>query len=115
LNNTNVEQLPSIEQIYEITKFDFYIRFVYNPTADNNKLSCSLGCSRDLFEERTVIQMGQRFQHLFEQIFSRKSNSIQMDEMMTSIDKFSLILPEETEELQRVTFHRLPNIDKEGM
>ncbi len=59
--------------------------------------------------------MGQRFQHLFEQIFSRKSNVIQMNECMTSIDKLSLILPEETEELQRVVFHRLPNIDNAGM
>ncbi len=115
LNNTNFEQLPSIEQVYEITKFDFYIRFVYNPTADNNKLSCSLGCSRDLSEERTVIQMGQRFQHLSKQIFSRKSNVIQMNECVTSINKLSLILAEETEELQRVNFHRLPNVDKAGM
>jgi hypothetical protein len=115
LNNVNLEQVSSLEQIYEITKFDFFVRFVYNPTAAKNKLSCSLGCSRDLFEEKTVIQMGQRFQHFFEQIFSTKSSAIEMNESVRSINKLSLILAEETEELQRVAFHRLPNIDNSGM
>jgi hypothetical protein len=114
LNDANLEQVSAMEEKYELTKFDFYIRFSYNPTAENDKLSCSLGCSRDLFEEATVIQMSRRFQHLFEEVFRTASSDIQMDESMRSINKLSLILPEEFEELQKTVFKRLPNIVNEG-
>ena len=56
--------------MFEINKFDFFVRFVYNSTANNNdRLSCSLGYSDVLFEERTVEQITRRFQHLFHKYF----------------------------------------------
>ena len=116
LNNVNLEQVSSIGRMFEINKFDFFVRFVYNSTANNNdRLSCSLGYSDVLFEERTVEQITRRFQHLFQQIFSSQSNVIFMDESVSSINHFSLILPEEIKELDEVVFHRLENITNEGM
>jgi hypothetical protein len=38
-----------------------------------------------------------------------------MDESSRSINKLSLILPEEAEEMEAVIFHRLENIVNEGM
>ena len=112
--DANLEQI-SLQQSYEVAKFDFMLTFVYNPTSDDDKLSCSFVCSRDLFEETTVTQIARRFQHLFEQIFRSKSTDIRMDPIITSINKLSLILPEEAEEIQRVKFCRLANIVNEGM
>ena len=114
LNGECLEQV-SKKQSYEMAKFDFSVTFVYNPTRDKDELSGTFVCSRDLFEEMTVKQMAKRFQHLFEQVFSTKLSDILMDESMKSIDTFSGFLPEEIEELQSVVFHRLPNIDNEGM
>jgi non-ribosomal peptide synthetase component F len=114
LNDANLEQV-SIDELYEVAKFDFFVSFVYNPTADTDKLSCLFVCSRDLFEKTTVTRMARRFQQLVEQVFRTTSNDIQMDGSMTPIHKFSLILPKESDEIKSVTFHRLENIINEGM
>ena len=115
LNNTTFEQVPSIEQMYGITKFDFFVRFLHNPTVEKNKLSCTIGCARHVFEEKAVAQMARRFQCLFEQVFRRNANAIQIDESLPSMNKLSLVLPEETEELYVVAFDRLPTIVNEGL
>jgi hypothetical protein len=114
LNDACFEQ-ASIDQVYQMTKFDFSISFVYNPSADENQLSCRFVCSSDLFEETTVTQVGRRFQHLFEQVCRTKSSIVLMDESVTSINKLSLILPEESAELQGIIFKRLQKIVNEGM
>jgi hypothetical protein len=114
LNDACFEQV-SIDQVYQMAKFDFSISFVYNPSANGNQLSCRFVCSRDLFEETTVTQVGRRFQHLFEQVFRTKSSIVLMDESITSINKLSLILPEESAELQGIIFKRLQKIVNEGM
>jgi hypothetical protein len=113
LNGACFEQV-SIEQSYEVAKFDFSMIFIYNPTLSNNQLSCSLICSRDLFEETTVTQISRRFQYFCEELFSKKADVIPMNESMTSISRLSLILPEEKEEIQIMKFHRLKNIVNEG-
>ena len=89
--------------------------FVYNPTSDDNILSCSLVCSRDLFEETTVARIAQRFQYLFEQIFATNSEAMEMAQPMISINKLSLILQEEAEEIETVVFCRSLNNVNEGM
>jgi hypothetical protein len=112
--DTNFKQVLT-QQPSKVAKFDFSIKFIYNPTADNNKLSCSFVCSRDLFEEATVTLIAQRFQYLFEQLFQEKSCDALMNQPIISVNKFSLILPKEKEELNSVIFHRLSNIGNEGM
>jgi hypothetical protein len=114
LNGTKLGQMFT-EQPYQVAKFDFSITFIYNPTSHHNRLSCCLVCSRDIFEKATVARIAQRFNYLFEQIFQTKSSTILMDQSVTSINKLSLILPEEVKEKQAVTFHRLKNITNEGM
>jgi hypothetical protein len=68
-----------------------------------------------LYDEITVTIIAQRFQNLFEQVFRAKSISIQMSESITSINKLSLILPKEAEEIEIVKFCRMENIVNEGM
>jgi hypothetical protein len=114
MNGANLEQI-SIEQSYEVAKFDLSVTFVYNPTADEDKVTCFFVCSRDLFEETTVAQIAQRFQYLSEQIFRTDTSGILVNECITSINKPSFILPKEAEDQERVNFRRLKNTVSEGM
>ncbi|CAF4074590.1 unnamed protein product, partial [Adineta steineri] len=112
LNGVNLEQV-SLNDSYVMAKFDFSLRFVYNPSSDNNQLSCYFVCSRDLFDETTLAIIDRRFQHVLEQLFSSKSSTKCIDLYCTSISKFDLILSEEVEERQAIIFHRLENIINE--
>jgi hypothetical protein len=113
LNGVSLEQM-SIEQSYQVAKFDFSLTFTYNPSSDDNQLSCSLICSRDIFDETTVTLLSQRFEYLFDQIF-RSSRSVRLkDDCMILMKKLSLILPEEAVEMQTKIFCRLENTVKEG-
>lgn len=114
LNTTSLEEV-SMNQLYEVVKFDFSMKFVYNPTSDDDVLSCYFICSRDLFEETTVAQFARRFQHLFDQVFATNSSGMQLEQSVIWLNNVSLILPEEAEEMQTVTFRRLENITGEGM
>ena len=114
LNGTSLEEV-SMEQLSEGAKFDFSLTFVYNPTSDDNILSCSLVCSRDLFEETTVARIAQRFQYLLGEIFATNSKAMEMDQPMISINNLSLILQEEADEIQTVVFFRSLNNVNEGM
>jgi hypothetical protein len=105
----------SLQQSYEAAKFDLMFRLEYNPALNDSGLSCSFICSRDLFEETTVARIARRFQHLFEQLFSTNSDAALINQSTTSINKLSLILPEEAEELQGVNFRRLETVVDEGM
>jgi hypothetical protein len=104
-----------LEQSSQVAKFDLSVTFVYNPTSHDNKLSCCFAFSRDLFEETTVVQIARRFQYIVEQLFRTKSTDIRMDPIITSMNKLSLILPEEEQEIQIVKFCRLEGIFYEGM
>jgi hypothetical protein len=114
LNGACLEQV-SLQQSFDVAKFDFSMIFMYNSTLNNNQLCCSLVSSRDLFDETTVTQIGRRFQYFCEQLFSTETNAIQMNESMTSISGLSLILPEEADEIEAVKFQRLENVVNEGM
>jgi hypothetical protein len=122
--SSNINQLSfagtSLQQVLlhqssKVAKCDFSVTFAHNPTAVDNKLTCYFICSRDLFEEPTVALIAQRFQYLFKQVFQPKSSAILMDLSIISINKLSLVLPKEIDELQEVVFERLPNIGNEGM
>jgi hypothetical protein len=113
-DGTTMKQLP-LSQSSEVAKFDFMVRFIYDSTLDNGRLSCRFICSRDLFDEKTVANMARKFEHLFFQVFSPKFNATQNDQSITTTSKLSLILLREAEEMQGVLFHRLPNILNEGM
>ncbi|CAF3884876.1 unnamed protein product, partial [Adineta steineri] len=113
LNDANLEEVP-LDQSAQVAKFDFSLTFVYNPSSDHNQLSCSFVCSHDLFEKSTVSKVAQRFQYMFEQLFQKQSSNIPVVNLSSSINKVSLILPEETEEMELVLFHRLENVANEG-
>ncbi|CAF1175785.1 unnamed protein product [Rotaria sordida] len=97
-----------------LAKFDFMFTFVLDPSIQPNTISLSLACSNDLFDQITVEKLVRRFEFLFIQLFASKSID-QTDLMKISIAKLSIILPEETEEIQRTIFHRLPSIIQTGM
>jgi hypothetical protein len=104
-----------LKQSNEVAKFDFMLTFLYNPTLEDGRLSCQFVCSRDLYDEMTVAKVAQRFEHLFSKLFSSKSSNTEFDKTIKHIGKLSLILPEETEEMQGVVFRRLSNVVTEGM
>ena len=114
LNSTSLEEV-SMDQSSEVAKFDFSMTFVYNPTSDDDIMSCSFVCSGDLFEETTVAQIARRFQYLFEQLFAANSGALEMNQRFVSINKLSLILLEEAEEMQTVIFCRRESTVNEGM
>lgn len=124
ITSSNIDQLSfdgaSLEQVpmkhsYKVAKFDFMVIFAYDSTLDNDRLSCRLTASSDLFDETTVATMARRFQSLFIQLFSVKSKTDQIDQFTTVISKLRFMLPEEVDEMQEVVFRRLPNIVNEGM
>ncbi|CAF4149930.1 unnamed protein product, partial [Adineta steineri] len=104
----------SLEESVEAAKFDFMLTFVYNPMQENNKLSFRLTCSRDLFDEITVTNIGRRLEYYFQQLFSSNETINRIDTCFTSISKFGLILPEETHEMEDVIFCRQSHIINEA-
>ena len=113
--SSNIDQLSfdgaSLEQVSlpqssEVAKFDFMLGFMYDSRLNDGKLSCHFVCSRDLFEERTVATIAQRFQHLFFELFSSNTTTTQIDKFIAPIGKLSLILSEEAEEMEETVFHR---------
>ena len=114
LNGTRLKQ-TSLEESSVMAKFDFMLTFIKYPTLGDGRLSCSFVCSRDLYEEETVVNIARRFGYLFEQVFTPKSIINQMDQCIISISKVSLILPEENEEIQQVVFCRQANVTKRGL
>ncbi|CAF4002682.1 unnamed protein product [Adineta steineri] len=114
LNGVNLEQV-SLNDLYEMAKFDFSLTFVHNPSSDNERLSCSFICSHDLFEKSTISKLAQRFEYMFEQVFQTQSSNIPVMNVSSSINKLSLILSDEAQEMELVVFLRLENIVNEGM
>ncbi|CAF4280276.1 unnamed protein product, partial [Adineta steineri] len=112
LDGASLKQV-SFEQSFEVAKFDFSLIFIYNPLLEHNRLSFHLTCSRDLFDESTVINIGRRLEYCIQQLFSSNENINRIDTCFTSISKFNLILPEETEELEDVIFCRQSHIINE--
>ncbi|CAF4366400.1 unnamed protein product, partial [Adineta steineri] len=108
-NGVNLVQIP-LDESYEMAKFDFSLNFTYNSSLDDNQLCCSFICASDLFEERTVLTLSQRFTYLCEQIFSSTSLQEPVDTCLTTISRLDLMLPNEMKEMQDVVFCRQTNI-----
>ena len=113
-DGTSLEEV-SLQQLYEAAKFDFMLRFIHNPTSDDDQFSCHFVCSRDLFDEITVAKIAQRFEYLVLQLFSPNTSFLQTDRSAATINKISLILPEEVREMEDIVFCRQSNIANEGM
>ncbi|CAF4165048.1 unnamed protein product, partial [Adineta steineri] len=107
-------QPVSSKEFPDLAKFDFTLTFFYDPVSVDNVLSCSFICSRDLFEDTTVTIMIQRFQYIFEQLFSTSFNVNETALVVSPIAKLTLILPDEMNEIQRVPFYRQSNVTNEG-
>ncbi len=105
----------SLSQSSEVAKFDFFLRFVYDFTLDDGRMSCHVVCSRDIFDEISTANIARRFQQLFLQLFSSTSSLSQIDLYQRPINKLTLILPEEVAEIQGVLFCRQAHIINEGM
>jgi hypothetical protein len=113
-DGATLEHLSS-QELSEVAKFDFMLTFVYNPTLYDGRLSYRLVCSRDRFDETTVVTIARRLENFFVQIFSSNFNTVGIDQSFPSIDELCLILPEEAKEMEEALFCRLPNILNEGM
>ena len=104
-DGATLEQVP-LQNVPEVAKFDFALRFFHDTTSNDRNLSIRFVCSRDLFDETTVSHIARRFEYLCLQIFSNPLNE--------SLDKLAIILPEETMEIQRIQFHRITDVNIEG-
>ncbi|CAF4141891.1 unnamed protein product, partial [Adineta steineri] len=113
LDTATLQQIP-MQQSYDAAKFDFSLTSLYNPTSDDSKLSFCLTCSRDLFDETTVIVVSERLNHLVAQLFSLESIFGEINPSLTSISKLSLILPTEAKEIEHTVFRRQQKIVNEG-
>ena len=105
----------SLSSSTEVAKFDFSCSFIYDPMVDGGRLGCRFVCSHDVYDERTVATMSQRFQHLLHQLFFSRLTTIVSDQYNVSISRLSLILPDESEEMEGRVFHRLADVGNEGM
>ena len=114
MNDTKLEAV-SLEQSYEMAKFDFMLTFVYNPTLENNSLSFYFTCSHDLFDDGTVAHIAERFSYCIQQLFVSNEIRDEMNMCVTPVSKVNLILPKETQEIDDVIFERQSNIINEGM
>ncbi|CAF4156529.1 unnamed protein product, partial [Adineta steineri] len=104
----------SLEQSFEVAKFDFMLTFIFNPMVENNRLLFRLTCSHDLFDATSVTNIGQRLEYYFRQLFSSNETTNRIDTGSTSISKIDLILPEETQEMEDSVFCRQSHIMNEA-
>jgi hypothetical protein len=114
LGGSSLELVP-LERSSEVAKFDFNLTFVYNSTCNDNKLSCRLTCSQNIFDDTAVVILARRFQYLFSELFSPNSMGSRNDTCSLPVCELSLFLPEETKEIENIAFYRLSNIENEGM
>ncbi|CAF1552328.1 unnamed protein product [Adineta ricciae] len=114
LNETNLEQV-TLAPSSEVSKFDFMLKFVYDSTSDDRKLSFRLICSQDLYNENTVKITARRFKQIFEQLFTPYTSDEQIAPSDTLVIELDLILPEEQNEIQNTIFSPKITTLNEGM
>jgi hypothetical protein len=113
LNDAAFESVLFSQQS-QVAKFDFMLTFIDDPSSMNERLSFRLVCSHDLFDEATVGIMARRFQQLINYLFMDQANiNDSGDSLMLPLNTLSLILSEESEEIQQTVFDRKNNaLDK---
>ncbi|UJR38885.1 hypothetical protein I4U23_031553 [Adineta vaga] len=106
----------SLDDSFEVAKFDFSLRFIYDPTTSKDgQLSCALTAVSDLFNESTVREIGVRFQYVFEQVFSSEEDIVMVQNgYEIPISAFEIVLPEERREVDDVLFSRQCEVINEG-
>ena len=114
LEDADLEPL-FIKQLLQVAKFDFSLSFLYDNTFDNNQLSFALVCSHDMFNERTVTDMARRLNYFLSQLFQIQSRNTDITDSTLSIDRLSVILPEEVTEMQSTVFQRINTVANQGM
>ncbi|CAF1156893.1 unnamed protein product [Adineta ricciae] len=65
--------------------------------------------STDVFDDTMVSTIGRRFQHFLSQIFSTDVDKNQLNQNYDPISKLSILLSEDTDEIPRTVFYRLPS------
>lgn len=90
LNETLLEPVSSY-QVDNMAKFDFMLSLIYDPSATNNIMSCSLVCSRDIFDQTTMDILIDRYSWFFRQLFDPVTILSTSDHLY----KLSIILPHE--------------------
>ncbi|CAF1668429.1 unnamed protein product, partial [Adineta ricciae] len=79
-------QSTSFEQYDHVAKFDMMLTLFQH---SSDRLSCSLICSQDVFSEKTVQTLADRFVVLLQQLFDHETTS-------TPLYQLSLLLPDES-------------------
>lgn len=79
----------SHKQFDNVAKFDFMFSLVHNPSSTDNTLQCSFVCSQDVFKEKTVETLANRYSLVFNQLF----HTLQTSERNQPIYRLSIVLP----------------------
>ncbi|CAF1440341.1 unnamed protein product, partial [Adineta steineri] len=97
-----------------IALFDLTLIVSHDHYARTTK--CFLDCSTDIFKSQANVDLlANRFKHILRQLFCSSIVDEPINNQCSiSISNLSLVLPEEIEEIQKVTFHRLPTIENEA-
>ncbi|CAF1420302.1 unnamed protein product [Adineta ricciae] len=82
----------SWERSEHVAKFDFMCTIVHDGSAVNNAMTCSLVCSKDLFDQGTVDRISRRFSRFIKQLFLSSN-----EWSKSPLYKMSIILPREAE------------------
>ena len=112
-NGTTLEQV-SLDEVSKVAKFDFMSTFIYNPLADNKKLSYLTVGSNDLYEEKTLYNISRRLHHVISELFRIDSN-MELNRRNIYISDITIVLPEETNEIQQMLFYQPPNSRNQGL
>ncbi|CAF1460176.1 unnamed protein product [Adineta steineri] len=105
---------PVSSSVFLDAQFDLELVFGYNPTPDENRLSCGFLCLPDAFDETTFNAITRRFRLFYSQLFTTNLSKDLTDKFHISIKNLSVLLPEEADEIQGIVFCRLLNIGSEA-
>ncbi|CAF2830045.1 unnamed protein product [Rotaria sp. Silwood2] len=103
------------DQWNETAKFDFMLTFQYDTFLEDKTISCFLVCSRDLYNEATVVKIARRFEYLLFQVFSPTYAKNGNNRSEVPLTRLTLILQEEAAEIEMMNFCRLPYYVNIGM
>ncbi|CAF4502881.1 unnamed protein product, partial [Rotaria sp. Silwood2] len=92
------------DQWNETAKFDFMLTFQYDTFLEDKTISCFLVCSRDLYNEATVVKIARRFEYLLFQVFSPTYAKNGNNRSEVPLTRLTLILQEEAAEIEMMNF-----------
>ena len=104
LDGAVLDPVP-IDKVDLGAKFDMMLTFLHNTSAG---MSFSLTCSQDVFDATTVQLLTDRFSSLLHQLFAQETFDVGTE----PINRLSLLLPQEVDEIQLTVFKRLSGINE---